>query len=354
MNWSLDAILARLPVVGKLWRRQAPLPTRVPGQGALALPEALADGQALHCASTLAQSAQLDHEMGQRLNQAVARTEDAALAIMHQMRTLSDESMRLSQELSAATAQADVIEQSMQGELVELGKMAQFLQALPARLDKDMAHIRAIADEVRALTDMADTVRAVSMQSHLLSMNAAIEASRAGQSGAAFKVVAGEMRILANDSAQAAQHIGAALERTLALLNSGLALGNEAAQAQFRDIAAAAASVERLRSGLGRSSAQAHERLAVLAEHGAQVAAGTGEIMSQLQYQDIVRQCVERVLDAMDQRNAALDVHNGSANDGAWERRASALAGVLEAYLAREALHGDEAPTTGGASIELF
>lgn len=333
----------------RLWHRAPQGPQPMPAE-----PAAAAPGSAPARSELLRQSQLLDDEFAQRLGAAVARTEDAAVAIMHQMRDLSDESQRLSGQLAEATQQADTAEQQMQGDLTELERMAQFLGGMPERLSRDLAHIHDIAEEIRSLGSMAETMRAVSMQSHLLSLNAAIEASRAGQEGAAFKVVAQEMRVLANDSSQAAQHIGAALERIHALLKTGLGLGDESARQQMREIAVAASSVERLRASLAAASTGTHERFAELARHGTHVASSASEIMSQLQYQDIVRQCVERVVDAMAQRNAVLAQAGAEPVEPDWDRLAGMLAGVVTDYLSREALHGDEAPDTSGPSIELF
>lgn len=296
----------------------------------------------------------LDREIGQRLEQAVDHTERSALAIMGQVRGLCEQSQQLSQELAQATLDADSAEQAIAQEVDELARMAQFLSALPARLESDLGQIGRVAAEIASLADLVDVMRTVSMQSHLLSINAAIEASRAGASGAAFKVVAQEMRTLAADSGDAARRIAGSLERAHQLLQKDLSLGQGDATQQFRDIAASAATVERLQRGIANAALGYRGRFAQFSEHGAMVALGAGEVLGQLQYQDIVRQGVERAIEAMTQRNAAFaQEFDGIAPPGP-EALAGMVQEVLDRYLIREAMHGHNKEAEAAPSIELF
>ena len=161
--------------------------------------------------------------------------------------------------------------------------------------------------------------------------------------------------LVAANSDAAAARIGGSLARSEALLREGLELGATDACAQFTEIADNAQAVLRLQTNLERLTGSYRARFDEVAGHGQMVAAGAAEVLGQLQYQDIVRQCVERLQAAAARRNALLGEGFGSVPaDPAV--LAALLGDVLDGYLAGEAMHGlrQEGPLESRAAIELF
>lgn len=72
--------------------------------------------------------------------------------------------------------------------------------------------IEALADETGAITQIVGTIREIAGRTNLLSLNASIEAARAGSSGSGFAVVAQEIRKLSAESMSSAARIGEIIE----------------------------------------------------------------------------------------------------------------------------------------------
>ncbi|MGL5258552.1 MAG: methyl-accepting chemotaxis protein [Lachnospiraceae bacterium] len=78
-----------------------------------------------------------------------------------------------------------------------------------------------ISSKSSEIQNIIDTINSISAQTNLLSLNAAIEAARAGAAGKGFAVVADEVRSLAEESSMAAKTIETLIVETIKAVKDG-------------------------------------------------------------------------------------------------------------------------------------
>lgn len=78
-----------------------------------------------------------------------------------------------------------------------------------------------IADSSRKIGDITSVIDGIAFQTNILALNAAVEAARAGEQGRGFAVVAGEVRSLAQRSAQAAKEIKTLIDASVLRVDQG-------------------------------------------------------------------------------------------------------------------------------------
>jgi methyl-accepting chemotaxis protein len=89
---------------------------------------------------------------------------------------------------------------------------------------------RGLWEQTQQIDDIIATVNDLADQSHVLAINAAIEANRAGEQGAAFAVVATEIRSLAEQSKAATQQVRTLLSEIARAANAVLATTEQGAR----------------------------------------------------------------------------------------------------------------------------
>jgi methyl-accepting chemotaxis protein len=96
----------------------------------------------------------------------------------------------------------------------EVSKASTLLMNLLVHMDHASEVAAALDQESREIGKLVDGITRVASQTDLLALNAAIEAARAGQHGLGFRVVAGEVRKLAEQSARSAEEVRVRVRET--------------------------------------------------------------------------------------------------------------------------------------------
>ncbi len=98
-------------------------------------------------------------------------------------------------------------------------------------VDSVIDKMRGIAQSSGRIAEIISVIDGIAFQTNILALNAAVEAARAGEQGRGFAVVAGEVRSLAQRSAQSAKEIKALIEESVAQIDGGSELVERAGAA---------------------------------------------------------------------------------------------------------------------------
>jgi methyl-accepting chemotaxis protein len=220
-----------------------------------------------------------------------------------------------------------------------------------------MGTVRTLSSASSGLRDMAEDVAKLARQTNLLSLNAAIEAARAGPSGRGFAVVATEVRRLSAESGDTGRRISERVNDFSARMQSAL---TQAAQHTADDAKVIQTSEATIQSVVGRvdeAVSALNQRAADLGERGAVVKLQVEQLMVAFQFQDRVHQIVDQVNASIHSAVACL---SQALAEGKAPQADEWLALLSAGYTTNEqrAVNGPSAgsggtPATAQAAIEI-
>ncbi|MEB7923055.1 methyl-accepting chemotaxis protein [Atlantibacter hermannii] len=162
-----------------------------------------------------------------------------------------------------------------------------------------------ITESSKKISEIINVINGISFQTNILALNAAVEAARAGEQGRGFAVVAGEVRALAQRSANAAKEIADLIKESVDRVHAGADMANKAG-ISMEQIVSSVTNVSGIMSEISDASDEQSRGI------------------------DQIGKAVTE-LDATTQQNAAL-VHESSAAASSLEEQAGQLARLVSAF----------------------
>ncbi len=284
-------------------------------------------------------------ELGQ-VTRSLAEMRDALRVIVRQVRESTDSIQTASsevavgnQDLSQRTEQTasnlqqassniqqitQTVRQSADA-AAQANQLASSASNVAQRGGEVVAQVVSTMDEIntssKKIADIIGVIDGIAFQTNILALNAAVEAARAGEQGRGFAVVAGEVRSLAQRSAEAAREIKALIGTSVDRVEAGSRLVQDAGSTMGEIVA----SVQRVTDIIGEISASSAEQ-----------SRGIHEVNGAVSQ-----------LDQMTQQNAALVEESAAAAESLREQ-AARLAGVVQSF--RVDATGTAASVTAAAS----
>jgi methyl-accepting chemotaxis protein len=124
--------------------------------------------------------------------------------------------------------------------------------------------MKGINDSSKKIADIISVIDGIAFQTNILALNAAVEAARAGEQGRGFAVVAGEVRNLAQRSAEAAKEIKGLINASVDRVAQGTALVDRAGVT----MAEVVSSIQRVTDIMGEISSASVEQSSGVAQVG--------------------------------------------------------------------------------------
>ncbi|WP_281289637.1 methyl-accepting chemotaxis protein [Tepidimonas alkaliphilus] len=187
------------------------------------------------------------------------RTEQTAEHLRQSVTRIDDLTRHVAASSEAAQAAIDLARRN--AEVAERGGQA---------VGQVVATMEGIQAASRKIADIIGVIDGIAFQTNILALNAAVEAARAGEAGRGFAVVAGEVRQLAQRSAQAAKEIKTLIEASVAQVGAGTAQVH-AAGATIGDIVANAEQVSAFIREISAATQQQAQGLAQINDAVAEV-----------------------------------------------------------------------------------
>ncbi len=143
-------------------------------------------------------------------------------------------------------------------------RSAEELKRIQESIEAIVGQTGQMLEQARQVVGIVSTVRDLAGQSHILSLNASIEAARAGDAGKGFAVVAQEVRALADQSGKSAARVAKMVQEILSAVQATRTMTSRGSDAMAGSIDQIRASGDSLRDigGIVRESSEAVQQIA--------------------------------------------------------------------------------------------
>ncbi|MGE5492214.1 MAG: methyl-accepting chemotaxis protein [Actinomycetota bacterium] len=247
-----------------------------------------------------------------QLSLTIQDTETAAYQIVERLSTIDGTVSRLdrfvaeSNDESARNAAATNARIEQNKRLIDTMRL--YISQRIEEGRRDQERVNEVVRAAHSLESLVQLIREIAKQTNLLALNAAIEAARAGEAGRGFAVVADEVRKLSSETEDAVNRI-----------NQGISDMAQAIESQFQDklsqtnldkdqevLDSFASQLDELGRDYAALVATQGEVMQTISGSSQELASMFMDAIAGVQFQDVTRQQIETVIDALSRLNDFL------------------------------------------------
>ena len=135
------------------------------------------------------------------------RMRETAMRLSHHSGAVSDASEHATKNVETVAGAAKTLVSSSQEVTHHVEESSTVTQRAVTESDRASTIVRGLLSAAERISEVGVLINDIAGKTNLLALNATIEAARAGEAGKGFAVVAGEVKLLANQTAQATEEV---------------------------------------------------------------------------------------------------------------------------------------------------